>query len=173
MIHQLTQTQKADWKERLKVGQYNYLLIRVTGTNDTAQTAAASDIGDFYLERNGMRLVDISTEFLNELNDQLFGQPEEDSTTAGAFSFTFILPFELPDFPSAFHVRGSDNVYLGYRYGSNMDTRLGANSMTIEVSGHHSDNPENYFPAINLLEESIAGAVTRHFLTVPDQNIQF
>jgi hypothetical protein len=77
----------------LPAGQYEGLLIRISGTNASGQALAVTDMGQVKLVHNNNEIVNASFSFLSALTNLRGGVAEASSSTSGAFAFSAILPF--------------------------------------------------------------------------------
>lgn len=159
----------SDFIARIKPGNYRYFEIRFSGTADTAQTLAAADFGEIYLQR-GKKEIQLTTAFLADVGNQYGGYLEQVSNTAGAFSFAFFIPYYLPELPkNALYVGPEDNVIIGVNFGSGMATKIGSNNLTTRISAKESNYPMNYVLRILNADRSAVNGTSNEL--IHDDNI--
>lgn len=129
---------------RIKRGNWGFLLLRFTGTNDTGETLAIADIGEIWIQYKGRKIIQVNTAFLSDIGDQYGGYLEFSSTISAAFTATVIIPFYLPDWPNSIFNEKDEDMYVGMQYGSSMATRLGSGNVLCNISAQKSNIPMTY-----------------------------
>ena len=136
---------------------YLGLLLRLTGTTDTGETLALSDIGSIRVERNGSQIQAQSFEFFHERTDLKKGYPNTVSGSAAtAEDVVAWIPFYKDGLPTVLDVFSKEEVDITLDFnGGTLSTRFGSNSCTWELYG--------------ITEQALS---ERYVLDVRSQNIQ-
>ena len=129
---------------RIKRGNWGFLLLRFSGTNDTGQTLALANIGEIWVQYKGRKTHQVNTAFLGDIGDQYGGYLEFSSTISSTFAAVVIIPFYIPSWPNAVYNEKDEDMYVGVQYGSTMTTVLGAGNITCDISAQPSNIPMTY-----------------------------
>lgn len=136
---------------RVPSGQWSGFLIRLDGTNDTGDTAAAL-FGRLRLNRNGQELLNMDVDVLQFMNDVDHGFIESTSTEASTYKQSCYIPasvFPYFEDKNVFHVSDDDNLIIEVTYASGVQTDLA--SCSIAIGGNYQLGVEKY-TAIRLQE---------------------
>ena len=103
----LTQRHTVD----LPVAQYEALYLYMSGTNNSSQTVALSDMNNIRVNRSGQDLVNVDFDRLESIVDLKHGLTVNSSSSGSSFEFAFLIPFyvgQKGEFPNALDVQQSD-----------------------------------------------------------------
>lgn len=116
-------------------GRYIGLLMRLTGTTDTGQTLAPSEVGTVRVQRGGNTIQSRTFEFFHEANDINAGFPEATLPTAGTTEISAFIPFFAPRLSNSMEVVNDDELKLFFTPDSGLSTEFGSNPITFSVYG--------------------------------------
>lgn len=154
-------------------GRYLGILCRLTGTTDTGQTLALSEIGKFRVQRNGETKQSQTFEFYHEYNDLVRGFPEATLPTAGATAVTCFIPFSAPNLPNSMEVVNDDELKLFFEAESGLSTEFGSNAITVSVVGIlDTEVPERYSLEVFTQHQSVS-ATGQKAIILNKNNIAF
>ena len=135
-------------------GQYEELFIYLSGTNNSGQTVALSDMNNVRINRNGHDFVNANFDNLSSLSDLNAGMVAATSTDNSTIEFGFHIPFYVGlkgEFPNVLNVADEDVCKMHLDFG-NLATEVSAGTFTIY--GILKSGVENYLPII--AQDSIA-----------------
>jgi len=139
-------TQRHSWD--LPIAQYKGLLVYVSGTNNTSQTLALSDMNNIRVNRNGKDIVNVDFDRAQQLSDLLDGLTVNSSSSGSSFEFAFKIPFYVGksgEFPNVLDISKDDTAMFHLDFG-NLSTPVSAG--TYEIYGIESSGVEVYEPMI-------------------------
>lgn len=147
-----------------------YMLLRFTGTNDTGETIAISDLGDIVIQ-DGYRGTRIDLQSLYDAAVARRGVVQNASTTSGAFALEVPIPFHLHDDDKTIYAVGlNQNVRLTWNIGSDVATRIGGETLTWTVEALEMPGVQHYRLLHNLHEITIKNGQTTE--PIPGENIR-
>lgn len=152
----------------IPAGKYRGFLLRFSGTNQTGQQLAASDLGTIRLSRGGRQVMYASIDRIQVLNGFDFGAVESSSTAGDAFAFTAYIPASLPGDENIFFV-SDEQTFMAWVGGSNVNNTVIA-SGTLEVYGDTADGIQAYELGLWDYDLSYSGAGT-YAEKIPYENI--
>lgn len=108
-------------------GRHHGITLIFTGTNDSGQTGALSDLGSVQINRDDRQIVNASIQDIGLMNDIRFGSVLFSSTTASDFTAAVFIPFFISDedddkFQNALNIVEDDELNIEYVPGSNQST---------------------------------------------------
>lgn len=143
-------------------GQWAGFLIRLSGLNDTGNTAG-SNFGRIRLNRNGVELLNLDADILQLMNDVDYGFIESTSTISSTYNQSIYIPASV--FPFAadhniFHVTEDDQLTITITYDSTIQGLLA--SGTLVVGGNYQLGIEHYTPLRLQETPNIPAGTTPH-----------
>lgn len=155
---------------KIPSGRLSGLHVRLTGTTDTGQTLALSEIGTFRLQRDGRTIQSESFEFYSDFNDLTGGFPEATLPTAGATAVSCFIPFFAPRLPNTMEVVSEDELKLFFEPAAGLATEFGSNAISVEVNAIiETEVAESYELEVNT-QDFAASATGRRSIPLNHKN---
>lgn len=145
----------------LREGKYRGLFIRVSGTNNSGQTLAVTNLGKIKLQHQGIERINADFNFFNARTNLGGGTAESASATSGAFGFAAIISFRRRfDRANVLQVESNKKTTLTWdSLISTLSTVVA--SGTMEVYGLYDDvGYQRYLPMIRTQQVTVAAATT-------------
>lgn len=154
-------------------GRYLGLFVRLTGTTDSGQTLALSEIGGFRLQRGGTVIQSETFEFYSDFNDLTRGFPEATLPTAGATSTSCFIPFFAPGLRNTMEVTNDEELVLFFDPASGLSTEFGANAITVEVQGIIETEVAESYQLEIVTQDFTASATGKKSVTITKNNVAY
>lgn len=157
LIKSVTVTPGSPLAIQVTPGRYVGVAMYLTGTTDTGQTLALSEVGSVRLVRGGRQIQSGSVEFFHDLSDLLGGYSEATLPTAGATRVWCPVLFSAPGIPNSMEVLSRDELVFNFDPASGLATEFGSNVITLELYGIYDDMvPEQY--ELSLIPQNFVAA---------------
>jgi hypothetical protein len=159
---------------RVPAGQYAGFALRVTGTNQAAQTLTAANIGNLTGTWRGVPILNIGFANLQTINNLQKGFSEFASSVGAAFRATaFYRATGRPDGETdgnVFDITDDDQLYINLDLSGVTGTIVA--SGTVQLFGIMSQGAQAYLPRYFQQSRNIASGATDSF-DLPHDNISF
>lgn len=153
--------------------RYKALFFRLSGTTDTGQTLAASEVGTIRIQRGGRQIQGRKFSVYHELADLLGGFPEATLPTAGATAITAPIFFGAPGLPNSMEVIGRDELVLFYDPPAGLATEFGANAITVDIHGWIDELTAEAYELHLLSQDFTASAAIEKRESININNVAF
>lgn len=146
----------------LPPGDYEKLIFRLEGTNDTGQTLDIAALGQLEISDSGFYNVRVGMDFLDDLAGLKGGVMERASTTAGAIDWYVPFMFNLwEDEVSVFTVSNNQKVRVVIHTTGTLDTNITGNA-TLTVFGVMKTGLQPYRLRYNFRDFTGAGRISEN-----------
>ena len=139
-------------------GQFSALFLRVSGTNQAAQTLTAANLGNITAFYKGRPFTSVSFADLQIVNNMDGGAVESASAAGGAFTFSCLLLASRNHDGNIFDVTQADNCQVTIDFSG--VTAVIVASGTVELYGIPTEGAMRYIPQLFTYQPSIAASGT-------------
>lgn len=173
LIKSVTVTPGSPLAIQVTPGRYAGLALRLTGTTDTGQTLALSEIGTLRLVRGGRQVQSGTVEFYHDISDLLGGYSRATLPTAGATAVWCPILFGAPGVTNGMEVISRDELVFNFDPLVGLATEFGANVITLELYGIYDDMLAEKYELHVVPQNFVASAAGQDRQSLNAKNIAF